>query len=118
MRQRVAIARALLLDPEVLLMDEPFGALDAITREHMGLELLRIWQGTHKTIVFVTHSIPEAVLLADRVVTMTARPGQLRDVQRVALPRPRTLAVMEDETYLAICRTLRDLLLPEERAVA
>jgi NitT/TauT family transport system ATP-binding protein len=114
MRQRVAIARALLLDPEVLLMDEPFGALDAITRERMGLELLSIWQGTRKTIVFVTHSIAEAVLLSDRVVTMTARPGRLRDVHRVALGRPRTLAAMEDATYLAVCRDLRALLLPEE----
>jgi NitT/TauT family transport system ATP-binding protein len=114
MRQRAAIARALLLDPEVLLMDEPFGALDAITREHMGFELLRIWQGSRKTIVFVTHSIPEAVFLSDRVVTMSPRPGRLRDVHRVALGRPRTLAAMEDETYLAVCRELRTLLLPEE----
>jgi NitT/TauT family transport system ATP-binding protein len=114
MRQRVAIARALLLDPEVILMDEPFGALDAITRERMGLELLRIWQGSRKTIVFVTHSIPEAVFLSDRVVTMTARPGRLRDIHRVGLDRPRPLASMEDEEYLAICRALRNLLLPEE----
>jgi NitT/TauT family transport system ATP-binding protein len=118
MRQRVAIARALLLDPEVLLMDEPFGALDAITRERMGLELLRIWQGSRKTIVFVTHSIAEAVLLSDRVAALTARPGRIRDVHRVELARPRTLAAMEDETYLAVCRKLRALMLPEESTEA
>ena len=116
MRQRVAIARALLMDPEILLMDEPFGALDAISRGRMGLELLRIWQGSRKAIVFVTHSIPEAVLLSDHVVTLTSRPGRLRDIQEIDLPRPRTLAAMEDETYLAVCRNLRTLLLPEEAA--
>jgi len=116
MRQRVAIARALLLDPEVLLMDEPFGALDAITRERMGLELLHIWQGSRKTIVFVTHSIPEAVLLSDRVVAMTARPGRIRDVCPVNLARPRTTDAMEDEAYLAVCRRLRQLMLPPESA--
>jgi NitT/TauT family transport system ATP-binding protein len=114
MRQRVALARALLLDPEVLLMDEPFGALDAITRERMGFELLRIWQGSRKTIVFVTHSIPEAVLLSDRIVTMTSRPGRVRDIHRVTLGRPRTLAAMDDATYLAVCRSLRELLLPDD----
>ncbi len=113
MRQRVAIARALLLDPEVLLMDEPFGALDAINREKMNLELLRVWQGSRKTIVFVTHSIPEAVFLSDRVVAMTERPGRVKQVYPVDLPRPRTLATMEDETYLAVCRSLRALMLPE-----
>jgi NitT/TauT family transport system ATP-binding protein len=113
----VAIARALLLDPEVLLMDEPFGALDAITRERMNLELLRIWQGSRKTIVFVTHSIPEAVFLSDRVVAMTDRPGRIKRVYEVDLPRPRSLAVMDDEHYLAVCRSLRSLLLPEEVGV-
>src|SRR5260370_33049203 len=101
MQQRVAICRALVHDPSLLLMDEPFGALDAMTREEMGLELLRLWEERRKTILFVTHSIPEAILLSDRVVAMTPRPGRLARVLAVPLPRPRTVAIEFDERFTA-----------------
>jgi NitT/TauT family transport system ATP-binding protein len=91
MQQRAALCRALIHDPDVLLMDEPFAALDALTREELTLELQRIWSEHRKTIVFVTHSIPEAALLADRVVVMTPRPGRIARIVPVELPRPRSL---------------------------
>jgi NitT/TauT family transport system ATP-binding protein len=92
MKQRVGIARALANNPEILLMDEPFGALDAQTRNQMQKELLRIWSETKKTVVFVTHSVDEAVYLADRVVVLTARPSQIKEIFKVEQPRPRDRA--------------------------
>ena len=109
MRQRVAIARALVHDPSLLLMDEPFGALDAMTREFMNLELLRIWRESGKTIVFITHSIPEAVFLADRVVVMSARPGRIQEIVSVDLPRPRDLDVMASDDFGVYARKIRHL---------
>jgi len=93
MKQRVALARVLAFDPKVLLMDEPFGALDSQTREAMQEELMRLWETTHKTIVFVTHDIEEAVYLGDRVVVLTARPGRILEEVEIELPRPRALDV-------------------------
>jgi NitT/TauT family transport system ATP-binding protein len=110
MQQRVAICRALLPDPGLLLMDEPFGALDAMTREEMSLELLRIWEERRKTILFVTHSIPEALLLADRVVVMTPRPGRIARVIPVDLPRPRTMDLQFDARFKAHSDEVRSLI--------
>jgi NitT/TauT family transport system ATP-binding protein len=109
MRQRVALARALVHDPSLLLMDEPFGALDAMTREFMNLELLRIWQEAGKTVVFITHSIPEAVFLADRVVVMSARPGRVVDLVSVELARPRDLDMMASDEFGVYTRKIRHL---------
>jgi NitT/TauT family transport system ATP-binding protein len=110
MQQRVALARALIHDPELLLMDEPFAALDEITREQMGLELLRIWSDTGKTVLFVTHSISEAVFLGDRVVVLSARPGLLRAEIRIDLPRPRSAELRGDQRYTDYCQKIRQQL--------
>ena len=107
MRQRVNIARALAVDPEVLLMDEPFGALDAQTREVMGDELLRIWERDKKTALFVTHDIDEAIFLADRVIVMGRNPGHIKEVVAIDLPRPRTAAVLDSERFAEFRRRLR-----------
>jgi NitT/TauT family transport system ATP-binding protein len=110
MQQRAALSRVLVYDPEVLLLDEPFGALDEFTRETMNLELLRIWQNTHKTIFFVTHNINEAVFLADRVVVMTPRPGQIAKILTVDLPRPRGREVMKLPAYAEKVFEVREVL--------
>ncbi len=107
MQQRVALVRALIHDPALLLMDEPFGALDALTREAMNVELQRIWLERRKTVVFITHSTAEAVFLADRVMVMTARPGRIADLFSVDLPRPRSLDVMTTEAFGVYVRRVR-----------
>jgi NitT/TauT family transport system ATP-binding protein len=107
MQQRVALVRALVHDPALLLMDEPFGALDALTRESMNVELQRIWLERRKTVVFVTHSTSEAVFLADRVMVMTPRPGRIGDMLEIDLPRPRPLDVMTTEAFGGYVRRIR-----------
>jgi NitT/TauT family transport system ATP-binding protein len=110
MQQRVAMCRALLLDPTLLLMDEPFGALDVMTREKMGFELQRIWSETKNTVLFVTHSITEAVLLSDRVIVMTPRPGRVKAVVPVDLARPRDVGTLKDPAFVELCATVREAL--------
>jgi NitT/TauT family transport system ATP-binding protein len=110
MQQRVSISRALIHDPPLLLMDEPFGALDAITRDEMNLELLRIWQEAKKTLLFITHSIPEAVFLGDRVVVMTPRPGKVAEIISIDLPRPRLTAVRDDPKFVGYVKKIRERL--------
>ena len=123
MQQRVNLARALLTDPEMLLLDEPFAALDAQTREMMQLELLKIWSKTQKTALFITHDIKEAIYLADRVVVFTRRPGRVKDVLDIELARPRDLRIKRDPKFLAyedrIWESIQEeLSVPAERIVA
>jgi NitT/TauT family transport system ATP-binding protein len=110
MQQRVALVRALIHDPALLLMDEPFGALDAMTREMMNVELQRLWMERRKTVVFITHSTAEAVFLGDRVMVMTPRPGRIGDLFDVDLPRPRSLDVMNTEKFGTYVRRIRNIL--------
>jgi NitT/TauT family transport system ATP-binding protein len=107
MQQRVSIARALSFDPALLLMDEPFGALDEIIRDHLNEQLLRLWERTGKTVIFVTHSIPEAVFLSTRIVVMSPRPGRIIDVIDSDLPAKRTLDVRESAAFAAIAQRVR-----------
>ncbi|RDV29227.1 ABC transporter ATP-binding protein [Alteromonas aestuariivivens] len=107
MQQRVGIARALLMDPEILIMDEPFSALDALTREEMGFELLRIWNESPKTVLFITHSITEAVLLADKVLIMSPRPGRLSAQIDIQLPRPRSAETIHDPAFATYASEIR-----------
>src|SRR5919197_1658324 len=118
MRQRVAIARALSYNPEILLMDEPFGALDAMTRDKMNMELQRIAEATRATVVFVTHSIAEAVLLANRVVLLSARPGRIRSITEGDAPRPRPLEATADPGFQQKVLELRRQLTEDEERIA
>ncbi len=108
MQQRVAIARALLQDPDILLMDEPFSALDALTRDELSIELLSILAARPKTVVFVTHSIPEAVFLSTRIVVMSPRPGRIHDIIACDFPRDRTLDIRETPEFLAVAHRVRE----------
>lgn len=111
MKQRVAIARALVHEPPLLLMDEPFGALDALTREQMRLDLEHLWLKTKKTVLFITHSIDEAVLLSDRVVVMSPRPGRIETILEIDLPRPRGLAARKDARFSTVAESITEIFL-------
>lgn len=115
MQQRASIARALCFEPQLLLMDEPFGALDEITRDHLNLELLKIWRETRKTVVFVTHSIPEAVLLSTHIVVMSPRPGRIAKIIKSPLPRERTLEDRESPEFVALAHEVREALANDHR---
>ncbi|MGV6871884.1 ABC transporter ATP-binding protein [Pseudochelatococcus sp. B33] len=110
MQQRVSLCRALIHDPTLVLMDEPFGALDALTREQMNVEIQRIWMETKKTIVLITHSIIEAVFLADRIVVMSARPGRVVEIIDVDVPRPRSFTNLSDPAFQEACNKVRLLM--------
>src|SRR5688572_9400408 len=112
MQQRASLCRALVTDPQLLLMDEPFGALDAMTRDELDMELLRIWEARKKTVLFVTHSIQEAVFLSDQVCVMSARPGRLLDMIPIELPRPRTMEMMSAVKFGEYTLKIRALLTP------
>lgn len=118
MQQRVSICRALIYDPQMLMMDEPFGALDAMTREDLSVELLRIWTERKKTVIFVTHSIPEAVLLADRVVIMAARPGRVLKDMTVNLPRPRSLDTERLPEFQDMTHTIRETIYGQRKGTS
>ena len=108
MQQRAAICRAMLLKPTLILMDEPFGALDVITREKMGFALQNLWSESRNTVLFVTHSIVEAVLLSDTVIVMTSRPGRIHDIVPIDLPRPRGTAILRDPRFIELSAQVRD----------
>ena len=108
MQQRASIARALAFDADILLMDEPFGALDEIVRDHLNEQLLQLWARTEKTIAFVTHSIPEAVYLSTKIVVMSPRPGRISDVIESPLPRDRPLSIRDSAEFIAIANRVRD----------
>jgi NitT/TauT family transport system ATP-binding protein len=109
MQQRVSICRALIHDPELLMMDEPFGALDALTREQMRIDLEKIWMKRKNTILFVTHDINEAILLSDKIIVMTQRPGRIKEIIKVDIPRPRSIRVTESSEFIAHRKHITDL---------
>jgi NitT/TauT family transport system ATP-binding protein len=115
MKQRAAFCRAVLADPQLLLLDEPFGALDALTREELSLELSRLWQDLGRTALLITHDIEEAILLGDRIIIMSDRPGRIRLDMKVDLPRPRDVNTVKNPRFIEIHQTARDLLFTRER---